>query len=215
MPLPVSPGIFIYFNSLGTFRDFFSLQTQGRCLESLAGFPALSCCHVVLPVSGIWLLGPRLCGERAAPHPGASLQALPSSWGENGLAANWFCLSTLSQCLSCPRTGRDGAHPCPGSGPAFVEWPLPPQVSLLWQFQLALRVGEQPGASIPVCKTARGQGPVPARLPGSLSSSNAAFCSAHGAALAPDLPQRQKRGETKAWVGGFGFPSVWMGHGHF
>lgn len=93
VPLPVSPGIFIYFNSLGTFGDFFSLQTRGRCLESLAGFPALSCCHVVLPVSGIWLLGPRLCGERAAPHPGASLQALPSSWGKMDLLQTGFALA--------------------------------------------------------------------------------------------------------------------------
>lgn len=174
----------------------------------------------MLPVSGIWLLGPKLCGEEAAPHPGGCgvSTAFAQLLEENALVASWFCFaSALGLCQSCPRTARDGAHralkaegfkgqvlPLLGVIPAATSTcPTCPD--------LGIPAGTGGGGAAwclcsQCCKTSQRTWSSSHRgLPPSLSSSNAGFWPPHEMMMTPNLPQRQKRGEAKGWVGGVHF----------
>lgn len=81
VPLPMSPGIFIYFNSLGTFRVFFPSRLQGGARRAWLAFllsPDVTLCSLCLAF-GSW--APSSVGRRQplTPEDGASPQALPSS----------------------------------------------------------------------------------------------------------------------------------------
>lgn len=101
VPLPLSPGIFIYFNSLGTFRDFFPSRLEGGARRAWPAFllsPDVTLCSLCLAF-GSW--APSSVGRRQplTPEDVTFPQPLPSSWRKMHLLQAGFALPVPLACV--------------------------------------------------------------------------------------------------------------------